>query len=71
MIGTISAAFFVAKFLDSEDGSGTLLALALVLAAALFAPMGGPQASFEKAKTEVVKAGERIASQAQSFPAKQ
>lgn len=71
MIGTISAALFVAKFFDSEDGSGTPMALALILAAAMVVPMGGPQASFQKAKTEVIKAGERISSQAQLFPAKQ
>jgi hypothetical protein len=71
MIGSISAALFVAKLLDSEDGSSTPLALALGLAMAVFAPMGGAHASFEKAKTEVVKAGARIASQAPSFPAKQ
>jgi len=67
MLGELHIALWLAKLLESDDGSSTPIAVAMIVASAAFAPFGGTHAVIDKLHAQVSVAADKIAHQAPSF----
>jgi hypothetical protein len=63
MIGSIGAALFIVKCLESDDGSTTPLALILAAAMAFGLPTTSFVKTLEKASTHISAAADKISTQ--------